>query len=122
MLTAWLLFPLVLAALALGCGLLLERASGTTLRPALLLPAGTAVMIVAALFPPMFESTAFLSTPLVVALAAAGYALSWPFERLRLDEWAAGAALVTYLAFGELSDQRLRPTRQANSGAVDQLH
>jgi hypothetical protein len=99
-LTAWLLFPLVLAALALGCGLLLERASRTTLPPALLLPAGTAVMIVAALFPPVFESTAFLATPLVVALASAGYALSWPFERLRLDEWAAGTALVTFLAFG----------------------
>jgi len=47
------------------------------------------------LFPPVFESTAFLSTPLVVALAAAGYALSWPFERVRLDEWAAGTAVVT---------------------------
>ena len=100
MLTAWLLFPLVLAALALGCGLLLERASGTAFPPALLLPAGTAVVIVAALFPPLFESTAFLSTPLVVALAAAGYAVAWPFKRLRLDEWAAGAAVVTYLAFG----------------------
>jgi len=99
-LTAWFLFPLVLAALALGCGLLLERASGTMFPPALLLPAGTAVIIVAALFPPLFESTAFLATPLVVALAAAGYALSWPFTRVRLDEWAAGTAVVTYLAFG----------------------
>jgi hypothetical protein len=99
-LTVWLLFPLVLAALALGCGLLLERASGEGLPPALLLPAGTALMIAAALFPPLFESTAFLSTPLVVALAAAGYALAWPFKRARLDLWAAGAAVTTFVAFG----------------------
>ena len=100
MLIAWLLFPLVLAALALGCGLLLEWASATAFAPALLLPAGTAVIVVAALFPPLFESTAFLSTPLVVALAAAGYALAWPFKRTRLDPWAAGAAVTTFVAFG----------------------
>ena len=51
MLIPWLLFPLVLAALALGCGLLLERASGASLPRPLLLPAGLAVIIVAALFP-----------------------------------------------------------------------
>jgi hypothetical protein len=99
-LTAWLLFPLLLAALALGCGLLLERASGAKLPPGLLLPAGTAVMIAAALFPPVFESTAFLSTPLIVALAAAGYALAWPSKRLRVDEWAVGVAVTTFVAFG----------------------
>ena len=100
MLIAWLLFPLVLAALALGCGLLLERAAATSLPRPLLLPAGLAVMIAASLFPPLFESTAFLATPLVVALAAAGYGVSWPFRRLRVDWWAAGAAAVTYVAFG----------------------
>lgn len=99
MLIAWLLFPLVLAALALGCGLLLERASGTPLPPPLLLPAGVAVVIAASLFPPLFESTAFLVTPLVIALAAAGYGLAWPFRRLRVDGWAAGVAAVTYVAF-----------------------
>ena len=99
MLTAWLVFPLVLALLALGCGLLLERASGTTLGLPLLLPAGVAVIIVASLFPPLFESTAFLATPLVVVLAAVGYALSWPFKRLRFEGWAIGAGVVAYLAF-----------------------
>ena len=100
MLTPWLLFPLVLAALALGCGLLLERASGASLPRPLLLPAGLAVIIVASIFPPVFGSTAPLATPLVVALAAVGYALAWPFRRPRLDGWAAGAGVATYLIFG----------------------
>src|SRR5438105_7737420 len=99
MLIPWLLYPLVLAALALGCGLLLERAVGTSLPRPLLVPAGLAVVIAASLFPPLFGSTAFLATPLVVALAAGGYGLAWPFRRLRVDGWAAGAGVVTYLVF-----------------------
>jgi hypothetical protein len=96
----WLLFPLVLAALSLGCGLLLQRASGTTFPAPLLLPAGFAVIVAASLFPPLFESTAFLATPLVVALAAAGYGLAWPFSWKRFDGWATGSAVVAYVAFG----------------------
>jgi len=95
----WLAFPLVLAALALGCGLLLEHASGSRLPGPLLLPAGLAVVIAAALFPPLFEATAALATPLVVTLAAAGYGLAWPFRRLRIDGWAAGAGVATYCIF-----------------------
>jgi hypothetical protein len=100
-LIAWLLFPLILAALALGCGLLLQRAAGATSLPnGLLLPAGLALVIVASLFPPLFDSTASLATPLVVALAAIGYGLAWPFRRLRPDWWAVGAGAGTYIAFG----------------------
>jgi hypothetical protein len=96
----WLLFPIVLAALALGCGLLLERGAATSFPRPLLLPAGLALVIAASLFPPLFESTAFLATPLVVALAAAGYGFALPFKRIRVDGWVVGAAAVTYLAFG----------------------
>jgi hypothetical protein len=95
----WFVFPLVLAALALGCGLLLEHASGSPLPGPLLLPAGLAAVMVAALFPPLFGSTASLATPLVVALAAAGYGLAWPFRRLRIDGWAAGSGVATYCIF-----------------------
>src|SRR5205814_5720915 len=74
-------------------------ASGTPLPAGLLLPSGLAVVIVASLFPPLFESTASLAMPLIVALAAAGYGLAWPFRRLRVDGWALAAGAVTYLAF-----------------------
>ena len=101
MLIAWLLFPLVLAALSLGCGLLLQRAAGETALPnGLLLPAGLALVVVASLFPPLFDATAPLATPLVVALAAVGYGVAWPFKRLRFDWWGVGAGVGTYLAFG----------------------
>jgi hypothetical protein len=97
----WLVFPLVLAALSLGCGLLLQRAASETALPnGLLLPAGLALVIAASLFPPLFEATAPLATPLVVALAAVGYGIAWPFKRLRFDWWGIGAAAGTYLAFG----------------------
>jgi hypothetical protein len=100
-LISWLVFPLVLAALALGCGLLLQRAAGETALPnVLLLPAGLALVVVASLFPPLLEATASLATPLVVALAAIGYAVAWPFRRLRFDWWGVGAGVGTYLAFG----------------------
>jgi hypothetical protein len=100
-LVAWLLFPLLLGALALGAGLLLRRIAGAAALPSgLLLPAGLAVVVVASLFPPLLGSTAALATPLVVVMAALGYVLSWPLRRLRLDWWGAGAAAATYLAFG----------------------
>ena len=101
MVVAWLVFPLVAGALALGCGLLLERAAGTTLPRPLLLPAGLAVVIAASIFPPVFGATAFLATPLVVALAVLGYAVALPRAalRLRLDGWALGAGVGTYLAY-----------------------
>ena len=44
LLIAWVLFPLVLGALSLGCGLLVEAAAGVPLRGALLLPTGFAAI------------------------------------------------------------------------------
>ena len=47
-LVCWVAFPPVLLILSLGCGLLLERAAGFELPEPLVLPAGLAVIIVAA--------------------------------------------------------------------------
>ena len=47
---AWVVFPLVVGALSLGCGLLVERAAGIELPSPLLLPLGFAVVIVGAQF------------------------------------------------------------------------
>ncbi len=99
-LKAWLLFPVLLAALSLGCGLLVERLSGTRLAGALLVPVGLATIVVAARALMTWDFTAELATPLVVVLAVAGFVLGR--ERLRpadVDPWAVGAALVVFAAF-----------------------
>jgi hypothetical protein len=97
---AWLLFPLVLGAISLGCGLLVERISGLRLQRELLLPLGFATIVVIALFTTMNSTTARLTTPLVVALAVAGVALALPWRPWRADGWAAAAATAVYVVFG----------------------
>jgi hypothetical protein len=93
------LLPLVLGALALGCGLLLEAAGGVTLPWPLLLPAGFALVVAASQFPTLSGGTAVLAAPLVVALAVIGVALA-PRRVLAVDPWGVAAGLAAYLAYG----------------------
>ena len=97
---AWIVLPLVLSLLSLGCGLLLETVSGMRLPGALLLPGGFIVVSLAAYFAHMTDLTARLETPLVVVLALTGYGLSRPWKRFQLDRWLAGAAAGVYVVFG----------------------
>jgi hypothetical protein len=73
---AWVLFPLLMSALAFGCGLLVQRIAGITLPGALIPPLGLATVIVAAELATTYEATAKLTGPLLVALAVAGYVVS----------------------------------------------
>ena len=100
LLVPWLVFPLVLGLLSLGCGLLLEAVSGRGLQRVLLLPAGFGLIVVVALVTTSNNATAKLTTPLVVALAVAGLGLSFPWRNLRPDRWAAGAAVGAFLVYG----------------------
>src|SRR5436190_17827799 len=97
--TCWLLFPLALAFLGLGCGLLLEAASAVRLPTSLLPAAGLAVIVVAVSFTTMADATAELSIPLVVGLAVAGFVLSPPWKGRQLDRWAVASALSVFAAF-----------------------
>jgi hypothetical protein len=91
---AWVLFPLVLLAVCLGCGLAVERVAGWDLRGALLPSVGLALMIVATSLTTSRELTAPFSTAVVVVLAIVGYASSWGRLRsLRPDRWALGVGL-----------------------------
>jgi len=96
---AWFAFPIVLGLLSLGCGLLLETASGMRLPVTLLLPGGFIVVSIATYFAHMTDATAPLQTPLVVLLALAGYGVSRPWTRFGIDRWLAGAAAGVYAAF-----------------------
>jgi hypothetical protein len=99
LLLAWLVFPLILGTLALGCGLLLERTARITLPGALLLPVGLAVIIVAAQLATLTDATAELATPLVVVLAVAGLAIARPWRSRRLDQWAVAACAGVFAMF-----------------------
>ena len=96
----WILLPLVLALLSLGCGLLLEMVSGMRLPGPLLLPGGFIVLSLAAYFAHMTDVTARLQAPLVIVLALTGYGLSRPWSRFQLDRWLTGAAAGVYAVFG----------------------
>lgn len=95
---SWLVFPLVLAALSLGCGLLVERAAGISLPGALLPPLGLALIVVEADLVTMKGPTAPLATPLAIALAVAGYGLAARRGR-RIDLWPAAAALAVFAVY-----------------------
>ena len=99
LLAPWLLFPAVLGALCLGAGLLLEHVSGVALTAALRMPAGLALVIILAQFTTMGSSTARLTTPLVVAVAIAGFALAATRHIRRPDLAAAAAAFATFAVY-----------------------
>ncbi len=100
LLAAWLLYPLALTVLALGLGLLVERAAGWQVPGALLLPLGVAALLVVARIVTAQRPTASFGLAVVVLLAAAGLALGFGRLRaLRPDPWLAAAALAIFAIF-----------------------
>ncbi|GAC1436389.1 MAG: hypothetical protein NVSMB51_07750 [Solirubrobacteraceae bacterium] len=93
------LFPLLLAALAAGWGLLLERACDRRLRGTLVLPAGAAALTVLAGVLTLWDATAPLATPACAALALAGLLLGRR-EHRRIERWSLLAAVGILLAYG----------------------
>lgn len=97
---AWVLFPLVLALVALGCGLLLQAASGIRLPGGLTMPLGLALMIVVGEVLTKSSTLAPASTWVVLALALIGFAVSRPWAvRPRVSWPALTAALAVYLVY-----------------------
>ena len=70
---AWVVFPLVLLAVTLGCGLAPEAVAGRPVPLALLPPVGLAVAVLLMSFATMTDATAEFAVPLVVALATGGF-------------------------------------------------
>ncbi|MFN8224532.1 MAG: hypothetical protein U0R50_14935 [Gaiellales bacterium] len=101
LLQAWLLFPLVLLALAYGCGRIVEALAGARLDRPLLLPVGTAAIVATAGLLTAWAPLAKLATPAVVGLAAAGFGLAVTTrDGARRPELPASlAAIVTFAAY-----------------------
>ena len=94
MIVSWVLFPLVLLAVCLGCGLAVERAGGWRLPGTLLMSVGLALVVVVATLMTYRSATAPFTTPLVLVLALAGYASSMNRVRgLRPEPWALIAGI-----------------------------
>lgn len=99
LLVCWLIFPALLAALSLGCGLAVGRLSRIRLQPTLVVPVGFAAVVVIGLFATLTPATARLTVPLVLAVAAVGLASSFPRRRPEVDLWAVGSALLVFGIF-----------------------
>ena len=98
MVLAWIVFPLVLGVLSLGCGLLVEQLAGIVLPGALLLPLGLAVLVVEADLATMTGATARLAAPAAIALALAGFGLGGGRVR-RSGAWAAACGAGAFAAY-----------------------
>src|SRR4051794_2637053 len=98
MAVAWLLFPLLVVALCVGSGLLVERIAAIDLPGALLPSVGLATIVVIAVLMTFRGATAGFATAAVVIVAVAGYVTSvGRVRRLRLDLWAVAPAAAVYV-------------------------
>jgi len=100
LLAAWVLYPLVLLALCVGLGLLVDVLCGRRLPGALLAPAGYAAMVVVGEFTTWAEGTAELTVPAIVLLAVLGAGLSLPWRYGRPDPLPVAVAVGVFLVFG----------------------
>jgi hypothetical protein len=98
MILSWVLFPLVLAAVGLGWGALVEWAAGERELGALAIPIGLAAAIVVAAIFTAFSFSAQAAAPVVAAGALAG--LVRAFRRTRIPTAALFAAIGVLLVYG----------------------
>jgi hypothetical protein len=96
---AWVVYPLVLLALCVGLGLLVDVVSGRRLPGALVAPVGLAAIVVVGQFSTLADATAELTVPLVCFLAVLGGGLSLPWRFGRPDPWPTAAALAVFAVF-----------------------
>lgn len=98
MFLSWLLFPLLLLALSVGCGLLVRRGAGIELPATLIAPVGFTVVVLTGEMTSLASWLADLAAPLAVALAVAGFLLSWGRPR-GLKRYALIAALGVFVVY-----------------------
>jgi hypothetical protein len=95
----WIVFPLVLGALAIGCGLLVRELAGGGVSGELVLPLGLAMLIVVADLAMLTGATAQLAAPGVIGFAVAGFGLARPWRHARVDAAGLTAAAAVFVTF-----------------------
>ncbi len=99
MIASWVIYPLLLAILCLGCGLLVEALIGRRLPGALLLGVGLSAIVIVGEFLTLGGRAAELVTPLAVVLALAGLVLGRRRGLAALDRWAVAAAVAVLCVY-----------------------
>jgi hypothetical protein len=99
MFAAWVLYPVVLAALCGGLGLLVDLLCGRRLPGALVVPAGLAAIVVVGELTTATDGTAELTVPLLLALAVLGFGLSLPWRFGRPDPLPIAVAVGVFAVF-----------------------
>jgi hypothetical protein len=98
LLASWVAFPVVLAAIGAGCGVVVERAAGCRISGVLVVPLGLAAAIVIASLLTAWSVTAPAAAAVVGVLAVAGLVIGQPFRRLL--PWPSLMALAVLAAYG----------------------
>ena len=99
LLVAWVAFPALQIILWLGCGSLVARLVPGEVPRALLAPLGFSVVVVAGGFVTAVPELAELTTPVVVALALAGFALAPPWRGDRPSPWLVAALVAVFAVY-----------------------
>jgi hypothetical protein len=101
LLVCWVAFPLLLGAMAQGCGTLVERAAGRALALGVRIPCGVALMIAVLDLATRSTATAHLAVTAVVAASALGLALAppWRWHWRRAHTGALAAAGIVFAAY-----------------------
>ncbi|MDQ2676138.1 MAG: hypothetical protein M3Y34_04960, partial [Actinomycetota bacterium] len=99
LLVAWVAFPAIQIIIWLGCGSLVVRTLSVPVSRALLVPLGFCVVVIAGGFTTAVPGLAWLTVPLVVALAVAGMLLAPPWREGRPSPWLMGALLVVFAVY-----------------------
>jgi hypothetical protein len=95
---SWVLFPLALAAVGAGWGVLAGRAAAGQVAGVLLVPLGLAGALVVASLLTAWSVSAPAAVPVVGVGAVAGLLIGWPSRR-RIARWPALAALGALLVY-----------------------
>jgi hypothetical protein len=97
---SWVAFPLVLSIICLGCGLAAESLAGVRIAGPLIPAVGFAAVVAVGQFTTLDDSTAGLTVPVVLAMAAAGIVLALlAGRRLRPPGWLLASLLAAFAVY-----------------------
>jgi len=92
--TTTLVYPVVLALLCVGAGLLVDRVSGRSLPGALLAPVGGGGLIAVSQLTTYTKASAPTTPYVLAAVGLLGFGVGWPRLRAKASDWtSAGWAL-----------------------------